>query len=155
MHRIHSVYKFELILNGPRIESNWNISSNFIGQSESIRMNPNESVQSEIIRTNNPNESGQSEWFREIPFQSDWFGFIRIDFEWASNWFGLKNFVGLVRIQIPEWLGKFRIGSEWIPIRMNRVYPSDSEKFSFIRIDRFHSDWSDFWLPRIARIHAD
>ena len=63
-------------------------------------------------------------WFK-VQINSDYFGLqFRIDFEWASDWFGLKtNFRiwlewnCLVRTQIPEWFGKFRIGSEWISIQ--------------------------------------
>ena len=59
--------------------------------SKSIRINPIEFGQTELIRIN-PNESGESDKYE-------------------------------------------------LSIRMNPVYPNDSVIFSFIRIDRIHSDW--------------
>ena len=66
------------------------------------------------------------DWCRLTPIQSDSFELqVLIDFEWVSDWFGLKTNYGLDQnetdwcgYKICEWLEKFRIGSaEWISIR--------------------------------------
>ena len=68
-------------------------------------INPiNSNFQSERIRSN---------WIN--PYDSEKFGFIqidRIDFQWASGWFGLKTNFGLDRNET-VWFGyKFRNDSE-------------------------------------------
>ena len=69
IERIHSDYKFGLILNGPRIDSERKISYDSINS-----VNPNES---ELIRTFNPNESEKLGFIRIERIHSDYkFGLI-------------------------------------------------------------------------------
>ena len=58
-----------------------------------------------------------SDSFRLLPrINSDWVGSIFTVFHQTSY----KQFFGLARIQISEWMGIVLIGSEWIPIRYFR-----------------------------------
>ena len=113
--RIHSICKFGLILNGPRIDSDWRLTSDYINK---IRINHNWSEltfrMNSAIRINpiSPNENEfffviwiyserQDSFGLKVRIKSDWadlFGLqVWIDFEWASDWFGLKTNLGLDR----------------------------------------------------------
>ena len=118
--------QYELIRINPNFKSEWiwsiRINSHFqIEWIQSIRS----------IRTFNPIQSHLSESIRLTLKNSVSFGLmglIRIvssDLFWRGLWLiWIEKFLQirsewncLVRIQIPEWFGKFRIGSEWISIR--------------------------------------
>ena len=85
---------------------------------KSIRtLNPNESDESKSVQTFNPNES-------EIDrIHSDWnFGFIRIVFELALSWFGLKICCGLIRnnsFSSESDSGMARNSADWFGMNLN------------------------------------
>ena len=102
------------------IRINTNLQSECI---RSIRMKQNFSESLELIRIDRIESSNWSDWldsfglkvgihsdckFEIILINSDWpnsFGLhVRIDFEWASDWFVLQNFFGLDRNEI-VWFG--------------------------------------------------
>ena len=203
--RIHSDYKSGLILNGPQIDMDWKISSDYIGmklfvsdtnsrmirkipdwnsfwasrkfsesfrnlyphQTVSFRSNPKLVINPRLIQNPseltirmNPIESGQFELsIRMIPKTSVSFGltgFIRINSNYSdwpdsyefmritsSDWFWMdlrliriEKFLRIIsewncllRIQIPEWFGKFRIEIHSEPIRIISEFVSASNSF--------------------------
>ena len=94
----------------------------------SIKMNPNfQSGQFELSIRMYPVYPNQSESFRKIRFHLDWSnwfgltGFIRIDFEWGSDFFRLKNFfgIGIELFSSDTNSGMIRKISNWFELNFN------------------------------------